>query len=51
MAKIRVKKRRGIRWISATVNETYTSDRSEGIRGLTEGDTVILESDGTWYKG
>ena len=38
------------RWISATVNEEYSSEELEGIEGLQEGDNVILEADGRWHK-
>lgn len=42
------------RWISATVNETYSDDSLEGIENLEEGDYVVLEIDEkgnqTWYK-
>jgi len=42
------------RWISATVNETYSDDLLEGIENLEEGDHVILEEDEkgnrTWSK-
>ena len=42
------------RWITATVDEGYTGEEEEGIEGLDEGDTVILEEDEkgnkTWSK-
>jgi len=42
------------RWISATVNETYSDDLLEGIENLEEGDLVVLEEDEkgnrTWRK-
>ena len=42
------------RWVSATVNETYSEDPKEGIQTLKEGDFVVLEKDEkgnqTWYK-
>lgn len=45
-----LKGKKGKKWISATINEEYSTDMNEGIDGLTEGDIVILESDGKWYK-
>jgi len=33
------------RWVSATVNEIYSDDTSEGITKIDEGTTVILYED------
>jgi len=42
------------RWITATVDETYSGDEGEGIEELIEGDGVILYKDEkgnrTWEK-
>ena len=39
-----------MKFISATVNEVYSNDKSEGIEGLDEGDIVMLFEDGTWFR-
>ena len=42
------------RWITATVDETYSGDEGEGIDSLIEGETIILYEDEkgnrTWEK-
>ncbi len=38
------------RWVSATVNEEYSTMDSEGIDGLEEGMLIQLNEDGTWNK-
>ncbi len=39
-----------MKWVSATVNEEYSSMDSEGLEGVTEGTLVQLSEDGTWCK-
>ena len=38
-----------MRYITATVNEIYSNDESEGIKDLEEGDVVVLVSAGIGY--
>lgn len=39
-----------MKWISANINEAYTSDKEEGIDDLNEGDIIIIQDDGKWYR-
>lgn len=39
-----------MKWISATVNEEYIGEHEEGLDKITEGNLVILNEDGTWYR-
>jgi len=54
MSRRRIRRGNPAQWISAQVNETYSDDPQEGIKGLTEGDQVILlidkKGNKSWYK-
>ncbi len=40
-----------LRWVSAQVTDYYEgADERAGIPDIEPGDSVILQSDGTWYR-